>query len=141
MIRRAPISTRTETHFPYTTLFSSQESKAFFHIISIDTGFDPLIAHLKSNKLFSGRSSSLDGIPILKGLTGASRDDQVDALVAKLKGMPKSRPQRDKTLRAMISAWFGKSLDESALDRIIKELSLRGFIAVNGVKLQYSLPD
>src|SRR3546814_4351612 len=113
MIRRAPISTRTETHFPYTTLFSSQESKAFFHIISKDTGFDPLIAHLKSNKIFSCRSASLDGIPILKGLTGASRDDQVDAVVAKLKGMPKSRPQRDKTLRAMISAWFGKSLDRS----------------------------
>src|SRR3546814_17912643 len=74
-------------------------------------------------KIFSCRSASLDGIPILKGLTGASRDDQVDAVVAKLQGMPKSRPQRDKTLRAMISAWFGKSLDESALDRIIKELS------------------
>src|SRR3546814_11932467 len=89
-------------------------------------------------KIISCRSGSLDGMPILKGLTGASRNDQVDAVVAKLKGMPKSRPQRDKTLRAMISAWFGKSLDESALDRIIKELSLRGFIAVNGVKLQYS---
>src|SRR3546814_10359453 len=181
MIRRPPRSTRTDTLFPYTTLFrsfdlvavmqalgsraeyirisgngpnaldfhiayyigkiASEEPKAFFHIISKDTGFDPLIAHLKSNKIFSCRSASLDGIPILKGLTGASRDDQVDAVVAKLKGMPKSRPQRDKTLRAMISAWFGKSLDESALDRIIKELSLRGFIAVNGVKLQYSLPD
>src|SRR3546814_6910381 len=107
----------------YIGKIASEEPKAFFHIISKDTGFDPLIAHLKSNKIFSCRSASLDGIPILKGLTGASRDDQVDAVVAKLKGMPKSRPQRDKTLRAMISAWFGKSLDESALDRIIKELS------------------
>src|SRR3546814_2546225 len=76
---------------------ASEEPKAFFHIISKDTGFDPLIAHLKSNKIFSCRSASLDGIPILKGLTGASRDAQVDAVVAKLKGMPKSRPQRDKT--------------------------------------------
>src|SRR3546814_3242069 len=85
----------------YIGKIASEEPKAFFHIISKDTGFDPLIAHLKSNKIFSCRSASLDGIPILKGLTGASRDDQVDAVVAKLKGMPKSRPQRDKTLRGI----------------------------------------
>src|SRR3546814_1867772 len=37
----------------YIGKIASEEPKAFFHIISKDTGFDPLIAHLKSNKIFS----------------------------------------------------------------------------------------
>src|SRR3546814_10787787 len=41
----------------YIGKIASEEPKAFFHIISKDTGFDPLIAHLKSNKIFSCRSA------------------------------------------------------------------------------------
>lgn len=116
------------------------EPKAFFHIISRDTGFDPLIAHLKSKGILANRSATLDGIPLLKGLAEASKDDQVEAVVAKLKGMPKSRPQRERTLRAMISAWFDKKLEESALDRIVAELVRRKFIVLDGVKVSYALP-
>ncbi|WP_240099244.1 PIN domain-containing protein [Thermomonas flagellata] len=124
----------------YIGRLATSEPKAFFHIISRDTGFDPLIAHLKSKGILANRSATLDGIPILKGLAEASKDDQVDAVVMKLKGMPKSRPQRERTLRAMISAWFGKKLDEPALDRIVGELVRRKFIVLDGVKVTYSLP-
>ena len=113
----------------YIGRIAATEPKAFFHIISRDTGFDPLIAHLKSKGILSNRSASLDGIPILKGLAEASKDDQVDAVVAKLKGMPKSRPQRERTLRTMISAWFGNKLDAPALDRIVNELVRRKLVA------------
>ncbi len=124
----------------YIGRIAEKEPKAFFHIISKDTGFDPLVTHLKSQGIFSNRSASLDGIPILKSLVEAPRDDQVDAVIEKLKGMPKSRPQREKTLRTMISAWFGKNLDDAALERIIKELTKRQIIALEGVRLTYSLP-
>ena len=124
----------------YIGRIAEKEPKAFFHIISKDTGFDPLVVHLKSQGIFSSRSASLDGIPILKSLVEAPKDDQVDAVIEKLKGMPKSRPQREKTLRTMISAWFGKNLDDAALERIIKELTKRQIIAVDGVRLTYSLP-
>ena len=66
--------------------------------------------------------------------------DQVDAVVAKLKGMPKSRPQRERTLRTMISAWFGNKLDAPALDRIVNELVRRKLVGIDGVKVSYSLP-
>jgi hypothetical protein len=124
----------------YIGRLAGQEPKAFFHIISKDAGFDPLVAHLKSQGVLSSRSATLDGIPILKRLATAPRDDQVDAVVQKLKGMPKSRPQREKTLKAMISAWFGKNLDDAAIDRIVKELLNRRLIAIDGVKLSYTLP-
>jgi hypothetical protein len=54
--------------------------------------------------------------------------------------MPKSRPQKDKTLRTMISAWFGKKLDEAALDRIVGELVKRKVITIDQGKVRYSLP-
>jgi hypothetical protein len=124
----------------YIGRIASSEPDAFFHIISKDTGFDPLIAHLKDQGIFSKRSTTLDAIPILRNLTTATRDEQVEAVIEKLRGMPKSRPQKDKTLRAMVSAWFGKKLDQAALDRIINELARRKVILTEGGRLKYDLP-
>jgi hypothetical protein len=124
----------------YIGRIAASESDAFFHIISKDTGFDPLIAHLKDQGIFSKRSTSLDAIPILRNLTTATRDEQVEAVIEKLRGMPKNRPQKDRTLRAMISAWFGKKLDQAALDRIINELTGRKAISMEGGRLKYDLP-
>ena len=58
-----------------------------------------------------------------------------------LKGMPKNRPQKDKTLRTMISAWFGKKLDDASLDRVVGELVRRKVIAVTQGKVRYTLPS
>lgn len=125
----------------YIGRLAAADPKAFFHVISKDTGFDPLIAHLKTQKIFSSRSATLDGIPILKGLADAPRDEQVDAVVEKLKGMPKNRPLRDSTLRKMISSWFGNKLESASLDRIVSELAKRGHITMDGLKVTYSLPN
>jgi PIN domain len=37
-----------------------KDSSGYFHIISRDKGFDPLIAHLKSIGVFSARSESIE---------------------------------------------------------------------------------
>ncbi len=124
----------------YIGRITATDPDAFFHVISKDMGFDPLITHLKDNGIFSKRSASLDAIPVLRGLTAATRDEQVEGVIAKLKGMPKNRPQKDRTLRTMIAAWFGKKLDEPALDRIVNELKKRGAISLDNGKVRYSFP-
>jgi hypothetical protein len=43
-----------------------KEPSAYFHIISKDKGFDPLIQHLRSNKIFVFRHMAVADIPILK---------------------------------------------------------------------------
>ena len=43
-----------------------EDPTAYFHIISKDTGFDPLIQHLKSQKIGASRSKEIGEIPLLK---------------------------------------------------------------------------
>lgn len=125
----------------YIGRISTADPDVFFHIISKDTGFDPLITHLKDQGIFSKRSASIDAIPVLRGMTEATRDEQLDAVVTKLQGMAKNKPLKDKTLRAMISAWFGKKLDEKDLDRIVSSLAQRKIIAVENGKIRYFLAE
>jgi PIN domain len=40
-----------------------QEPEGFFHIISKDKGFDPLVEHLKTRSIRSARSASIDTMP------------------------------------------------------------------------------
>jgi len=123
----------------YIGRLAERDAEAYFHIVSKDTGFDPLLAHLKANGFQAKRSASLDGVPPLRGLTEAKGDDQVDAVIENLRKVPKNRPQRERTLRATVANWFGK-LDDAALDRIIGELVKRKVIAIDQGKVRYSLP-
>lgn len=43
-----------------------EDSSAYFHIVSRDAGFDPLIRHLKSRKIFAGRVQTVADIPAVK---------------------------------------------------------------------------
>jgi len=45
---------------------SVKDPTAYFHIISKDGGFDPLIQHLKSKKIPTARWSKIEDIPLLK---------------------------------------------------------------------------
>jgi hypothetical protein len=84
----------------------------------------------------------LDGIPILKALEPADENQQVTAVIDKLKGMPKNRPQKESTLKTMINAWFGKNLDSSSLNQIVNELKSKKFISIDEKsKVTYSLPN
>jgi hypothetical protein len=45
---------------------AATDPAAYFHIISKDAGFDPLITHLRANKIFASRVSAISDIPLLK---------------------------------------------------------------------------
>ena len=50
----------------YIGKLSAANPDACFHIISKDKGFDPLIKHLREQKIFCSRFSSVSDIPLLK---------------------------------------------------------------------------
>lgn len=51
-----------------------KDPKAFFHIISKDSGFDPLIAHLKDKGLLVARAQRINDIPLVKAGNAKSPD-------------------------------------------------------------------
>jgi hypothetical protein len=118
-----------------------QDPKGYFHIISKDTGFDPLIRHLKSKKIHVAREKSLAEIPILRISNVTTSDERIDAIVKSLVGRGQSRPRKVQTLTNTINALFGKTLDGKELKAIVAELQTRKLIRVSGEKITYALPS
>ncbi len=119
----------------------AKEPEAFFHIISKDAGFDPLIKHLKARKVRIQREKDLAEIPVLRMSTATSDDEKVAAIVKNLVGRGHSRPRKVKTLANTINTLFTKKLDEAELMSLINELQKKRYIVVSEGKVSYKLPQ
>jgi len=125
----------------YIGQLAAADPNGFFHVISKDTGFDPLISHLKSQKIFACRSRDVSDMPIVKAANSKSPAEKLDIIVANLKQRGASRPRTLKTLASTIQSLFQKALPDEELDTLLTELRTRGFMAVNQTKVSYTLPD
>jgi hypothetical protein len=120
---------------------AAKDSNAYFHIISKDTGFDPLIQHLKARKILTGRVKSVDDIPMVKTNGALTRDAKLECIVARLQLMKAAKPRTVKTLGSTISSLFQKQLEEREIENLVKTLEKRAMIAIQGNKISYSLPS
>lgn len=123
----------------YIGQIAAQEPDAYFHIVSKDTGFDPLIQHLKSKKIFSCRSKSVADIPIVKAANSISPAEKLDVLIGDLQRRGTSKPRTLKTLTSTINSLFLKQLAEQELELLLNELQKKGVVHVAGTKVTYSL--
>jgi hypothetical protein len=119
---------------------AERDPKAYFHIVSKDKGFDPLLRHLKSMRILAQRVSRLSEIHIgpEKQL---SLSDRVAEVIKSLKGRGNSRPRRIPTLKNTISAMYMKALPESEIDKIVGVLRSNNAIEVKGEVVTYNLAD
>ena len=120
---------------------AAAEPDAYFHIISKDTGFDPLISHLKSKKIFACRSKDIGDMPIVKAANSKTQPEKLAVIVTNLKQRGASKPRTVKTLSSTISSLFQKALAEDELGTLLKALEKQGYVAVSGTKVAYSLPE
>ena len=110
---------------------ATKDPNGFFHIISKDTGFDPLISHLKQKKIFCARESSIDDIPLIKYGKTQSTSERIEIIKKKL---PQARPRTIKSLKSSIQAIFLKALSEPDIDEIINEMNNTGLISIENEK-------
>jgi PIN domain len=100
---------------------------ACFHIVSNDTGFDPLIRHLRSQGIVCLRSKSIADIPL---------HGKVGAVVLRLIKFKDAKPRTLKTLRNAIKTLFA-TIEDDALEEVISQLTLIGAIKVADGKVEY----
>lgn len=125
----------------YIGQIAARDPNSYFHIISKDKGFDPLIAHLKSKKILAQRETNLAEIPILSISNASSVDEKIEAIVKDLVRRGQSRPRKVKTLLNTINALFMKKLGETELTNLLEELKRRKLIVVNPPdSVSYKLP-
>jgi hypothetical protein len=125
----------------YIGQLSAAEPDAYFHIISKDTGFDPLVAHLKTKKIFAARSKGVSEIPMVKTSNAKPPTERVAAVLANLRQRGTSKPRTVKTLSSTINALFQRSLTEAELTSLLESLKQQGVISISGARVSYALPD
>lgn len=130
----------------YIGRLAAADANAFFHVISKDTGFDPLIAHMKEKGIYACRSGDIGHMPILKrGAEKAASEkpspqiDKLDIIMTNLRQRGHARPRRLKTLSGTILSLFQGQLPEKELTALVSALKEAGHVVVDGTKVSYRL--
>ena len=120
---------------------SAQEPSAYFHIISKDTGFDPLIEHLRSKKILASRVEAIADIPAVSALNSKSPQARVAITLARLRRLKGAKPRTVKTLTSVVASFFLNQLTEEDVGAIMRKLIKDGYLQITGTKVTYTLPD
>jgi len=124
----------------YVGQLSAADPSAYFHIVSRDTGFDPLIAHLKSKKVFAGRVKDISEIPVVKAASKKTPAERVHIVLERLHQPKATKPRTVKTLTSAVASFFQKQLSEEEVAAVIDGMVKAGAISIDGVKVTYASP-
>ncbi len=124
----------------YIGKLAAQDPTAFFHVISKDTGFDPLIRHLKTQHIFAARSATIDDIPLVKAAGNQSAAERARVFVQQLRQPKSTKPRTDKTLSRSIVTFFTKQkLTDADVAAVVASMQKSGHVRVVDGKVAYSL--
>jgi len=117
----------------YLGMYSHKYPSAQFHIISKDTGFDPLINHLNKKNIQVLRSTCISDIPCFAPVP----DEQIEAVVTDLVRRNEAKPKSLSALLNTLRCLFKNQLSEQQLAHLFNGLSRRGLVKVDGTKVSY----
>lgn len=124
----------------YIERLSAADPGTFFHVVSKDTGFDPLIQHLKSLKIFATRVADILDIPAVRAAITKTPEERLALVIDRLRTMKAGKPRTVKTLGTTIFTLFQKKLPEEEVDALLGALQGQGHVVITGTKVSYSLP-
>ena len=119
--------------------FVKDDPKAYFHIISKDTGFDPLIRHLMSKGIRIQREKHLGEIPVLRVSSATSDSEKISEIVKNLAARGQSKPRKVSTLSNTINNLFTENLEANELESLVNDLQKLGHIIVKDGNVSYKL--
>lgn len=121
----------------YIGKYSETLKDSYFHIISKDKGFDPLIAHLKDQHVLCSRWDSVKDIPIIKRSQKISPNERAREYYENRLLTANGRPGTIKSLQNSINGHFLKLLSEKELDQVVEALKKSKKIQIKDKKIIY----
>ena len=119
--------------------WAKQDPTGYFHIVSKDKGFDPLITHLKQLKVSAARHDEFAQIPVFVDPTALPLD-KIGLLTRRFSQHVASRPATRDSLMSHINSTFAKRLSENEVAGLVKQLEQRKLININeNNKVSYCL--
>jgi hypothetical protein len=118
---------------------SANQPDAVFYIISKDTGFDPLINHLKTKNIIVYRKKDVSEFSAIKIPAEKKPGGIMDKVLKTLKRMDASKPNTVKTLNSTIKSLFRNKLSESDRMELLNELQKKKAVIITGKKVSYNL--
>jgi hypothetical protein len=113
---------------------------AFFHIISKDTGFDPLIKHLKERHISARRLASIEEMPQVRATAKGLAQERARVFAEALRQPKATKPRTEKTLGRHIAAFFQKQkLSEVEIESVVASMIADGHIRIADGKVAYVL--
>lgn len=118
---------------------TSANPGANIHIVSKDTGFDPLVEHLRSRNIpahrhdsfatlsFSGRATTATAAPKVET---ARPEDPLTRVLERLRKNVTNRPKKKKTLLSHLKSTLGKDATEAEVANLVEMLCLAGHISI-----------
>jgi len=122
----------------YIGQIGATDPDAFFHIISKDKGFDPLIEHLRERKVFSVRSETIGDIPIIRASTAKTPKERMGLVVDRLTS-GNTRPRTLPALRSAIDAILYKQVGEQDIQAVIDQMVKAGIVSLVHEKVSFKL--
>jgi hypothetical protein len=122
----------------YIGQIGATDPDAFFHIISKDKGFDPLIEHLRERKVFSVRSETIEEIPIIRASTAKTPKERMGLVLDRLTSV-NTRPRTLPALRSAIDAILYKQVGEPDIQAVIDQMVKAGIVTLADEKVSFKL--
>jgi PIN domain len=113
---------------------ATKDSEAHFHVISKDTGFDPLIAHLRLQGFHASRSVL---IADLMPLGSTPSGQKLMQIVQKLQGMKTNKPRTVSALSNTVASIFQKQLSGEEINHLLQNLEQRDYFSVRDENISY----
>jgi hypothetical protein len=124
----------------YIGQLAAQDPGTYFHIVSKDTDFDPLVQHLKGKRIPAYRTKDVRDIPSVKAIDSKPLSEKLVIIIDYLQRRGAAKSRVTNALSNTINSLFRKQILESGLASLLKELQKQGTIKINGTKISYALP-
>ena len=107
---------------------ANADPKGYFHILARDKDYDPLIKHLRANRILASRDDTFASIPALVTMNRLSLEERVEWVVERFQKNKASRPKRKQSLLTTIRAFCRKELSDEEVQQIVTALVARELI-------------